>query len=677
MKKARLVRVLVIALLGIFMSWGVSVLAQDVESGPPTTTTITERAIPEQAKTTQNPDIAVEDLKLIIKPLTLEELDHEAASWLLLLKDKVQQISNDEIAIKLENRAIEAEKASIRKLELANQELVTAEANHSQTAPNTPEHVQTRQELQQARKNLRKATLDIETIEKEQAKLEQNFTLRQALQEVKQEYTIQLANNALERAYKALEDKPDLKGQPLYKQFEVQLSNLEKSKSSLEKVEDALQNIAPRVEDALQNIAPRSEARQALQEQEQELIQTVAENTQELQQTISSLLTTETETDFDRAIRELEQKAEAQQELKKLLALEVADLEAQKSGLAERLGVILDEIDNKGGDSNSYRRYIRAVSGIELDVKDREGLGIKIKSWLTSDQGGLRLVSIVARVLGIALGFFLFGLLVDRLYLALQNSILKSFLEPQIIPVLQTIGRLTIWVTVIILALNTIGLEIGTILAGLGIGGFAIALAAQDTLSNILGGFTLLLQRKVALGQRVEVGGIKAKVKEIGLRTTTLVELDYGYQVVVPNNKFLKEVVKYIDSRPNYAIYQELYLDHGSSFEQINLALELIKQVAANNEYIQGSRPSFTGFNDRGLQIKFVFWIEKWQATEREIFPNDLWKIYTVRSQMNHTLLEQYDKHNLKLALPILSLKQVPQDAKNNLLKFKQVNSKK
>lgn len=144
------------------------------------------------------------------------------------------------------------------------------------------------------------------------------------------------------------------------------------------------------------------------------------------------------------------------------------------------------------------------------------------------------------------------------------------------------------------------------------------------------------------------------------MRTTTLVNLDYDYQVVIPNSKFLQQVVNYIDSRPHYAIYKTLHLHPTSTFEQIPLAIDLIQKVAAENDYIKGVRPVFSDFNDYAFDIKLVFWIKKWRPEEKDVFPNDLWKISMVRSQMNLGILQQFETYDLKLALPI-QLKELPQ----------------
>ncbi len=524
---------------------GLSAYAQDAaeETSASTQWVDPTEVDPAAALTTQYPDIPVEELELLVRPLTLSQLENEAAAWLLLLQAKVEEISHTAIAVKRENRAISVSPKSSQPLEKGRTEVQEVLGRV----------MQSRQKGVQAR-SLRQERSPL-------ADLQQNFL----------------------RA-----DREIVAANPDHTATVFDMQALSGVKAAIEKPPTELEA------------------------------------------------------------------------LKNHLVAVVIELQSERTAIADRFNVVLDELDKKGGDSTAYRIYIEASNGIVIDFKDIEGLGMLLVNWIKSEHGGLRLFMTMGRTLGTVIGFFLFGLVADRLYGLIHRRVLPSLIEAQVLPILQTVCKITLWVVVIVLCLSTVGLEVSAILTGFGIGGLAIALAAQDTLSNILGGFTLLLQGKVTLGQRVEIAGIKAKIQEIGLRTTTLIDLDYDYQVVIPNSKFLQQVVNYIDSRPHYAIYETLHLHATTSFEQIPLAIDLIQKIAAENEHIKGARPVFSDFNDYAFDIKLVFWIKKWTPEEKSLFPSDLWKISRVRSQMNLGILQAFEAHGLKLALPI-QLQELPQ----------------
>ena len=78
--------------------------------------------------------------------------------------------------------------------------------------------------------------------------------------------------------------------------------------------------------------------------------------------------------------------------------------------------------------------------------------------------------------------------------------------------------KISIWAVGIIVALNNAGYDVGAMIAALGIGGLALAMAAKDTVSNIFGGFTIFTDRPFSLNDRVKVAGFDGTIKEIGIR---------------------------------------------------------------------------------------------------------------------------------------------------------------
>ncbi|MGK7933432.1 MAG: mechanosensitive ion channel family protein [Microcystaceae cyanobacterium] len=339
-------------------------------------------------------------------------------------------------------------------------------------------------------------------------------------------------------------------------------------------------------------------------------------------------------------------------ENKTQLITSITELQSQKAGLIERLEIVLDELELKGGQTEIYRQYIQAVSGVEINITDTNGLWVRIVTWLTSPEGGLKFGFSIIKLLGTLLFFGLVGQVINRFFEVTHKKYIANQLDNQIEPIFRRVTHLMIWLIVAIVTLSSIGFDVTAIITSLGIGGLAFALAAQDTVANLFGGVTLLLQRTIQVGDRIEIEGVRARVVEIGLRITILKELDYDYLIFVPNSKFANNVVSNIDSRPNYANYVFLNLSYDMSVEKIELALALIKEIAAKNPFVTGARPTLNKISDYAFEIKFVYWIEKWQPDEKELFPNDLWKMYTVKSQVNLAVIQEFEKHNIQLTLP-------------------------
>ncbi len=103
----------------------------------------------------------------------------------------------------------------------------------------------------------------------------------------------------------------------------------------------------------------------------------------------------------------------------------------------------------------------------------------------------------------------------------------------------RTAIRVALVTAVLLFLLDNIGLKVSTLLAGLGVGGLAFALAAQDTLKNLLGSIMILLDKPYKVGDRIVVKGHDGVVEEIGLRSTRI-RLLTGHQTVIPNEEMAK-----------------------------------------------------------------------------------------------------------------------------------------
>ena len=95
-------------------------------------------------------------------------------------------------------------------------------------------------------------------------------------------------------------------------------------------------------------------------------------------------------------------------------------------------------------------------------------------------------------------------------------------LDDQLLPVARKGSKLVIWALGTIVALNNVGYDVGAVLAGLGIGGLALAMAARDTVANVFGGVTVFTDRPFAVNDRILIDGYEGFVREIGIRTTRI-----------------------------------------------------------------------------------------------------------------------------------------------------------
>ncbi|UCE06475.1 MAG: mechanosensitive ion channel family protein [bacterium] len=216
----------------------------------------------------------------------------------------------------------------------------------------------------------------------------------------------------------------------------------------------------------------------------------------------------------------------------------------------------------------------------------------------------------------------------------------KSDLDDQLLPIARKGVKAIIWIVAVIVALNNAGYDVGAVLAGLGIGGLAFALAAQDTVSNLFGGFTILTDKPFKINERVKIAGYDGTLKEIGIRTSRLVTLE-GRTVTIPNSTFTKNPIENVSSEPSRKVVLNLGLTYDMTDKQMGLAMNLLKEIAANNENVEEKvLTSFNGFGDFSLNILFIYYIKK----DSDIFDT--------QTQMNLEILKKFNENNLEFAFP-------------------------
>lgn len=245
---------------------------------------------------------------------------------------------------------------------------------------------------------------------------------------------------------------------------------------------------------------------------------------------------------------------------------------------------------------------------------------------------------------------FLVAVVITWMIARLFSAVFEAYLTPlasktgadlgQVLPVARRIAVTMIWAVGIIAGLDAIGYEITALLAGLGIGGLALALAAQDAVSNIFGGFTIFVDKPFVVGDRVQAAGFDGNIREVGLRSTRLQTLS-GTWVTIPNSTFSNSSVENISREPSRRIVSTLGLTYDTPPEKMREAMEILREIAQEHPHVgENVVTSFNSFGDFSMNITFVYYIEK---------SGDIWG---VQSEMNLAVLEKFNAAQLDFAFP-------------------------
>src|ERR1035437_3018524 len=135
-----------------------------------------------------------------------------------------------------------------------------------------------------------------------------------------------------------------------------------------------------------------------------------------------------------------------------------------------------------------------------------------------------------------------------------------------------------IWSLGIVTALTNAGLNVGALITGLGIGGLAFALAAQDTIKNIFGGFTIFTDRPFRLGDQIKVDNFDGVVEDIGIRSTRIRTM-VKRLITIPNYKLVETSVENISEEPLRRVLMKLGLTYNTTPEMMNEAMTILKDM--------------------------------------------------------------------------------------------------
>lgn len=188
--------------------------------------------------------------------------------------------------------------------------------------------------------------------------------------------------------------------------------------------------------------------------------------------------------------------------------------------------------------------------------------------------------------------------------------------------------------------------NVGTLVTGLGIGGLAVALAAKESLENLLGSFTIFMDKPFVVGDMVKVGTTIGVVEKVGFRSTRMRTLDKSY-VTLPNKKMVDSELENMTLRTQRRANFSIGLTFGSSIEQIKAIVKGIQDVIDNHPDIaDDGLVRFKEFADSSLDVMVMYYVNSMD-----------WAVYlTVREEINFRIMEIIASHGASFAFPSTSV---------------------
>ena len=171
------------------------------------------------------------------------------------------------------------------------------------------------------------------------------------------------------------------------------------------------------------------------------------------------------------------------------------------------------------------------------------------------------------------------------------------------------IGKLIVWSAVLLLVLDNLGVDITTLVAGLGVGGIAVALAVQNILGDLFASLSIVLDKPFVIGDFIIVGDLLGTVEKIGLKTTRVRSL-YGEQLVFSNNDLLQSRIRNYKRMFERRIVFHFGVTYQTPYEKLTAIPDMVREIVEAQEKARFDRAHFKEYGDFSLNFEVVYYVK-------------------------------------------------------------------
>ncbi len=213
------------------------------------------------------------------------------------------------------------------------------------------------------------------------------------------------------------------------------------------------------------------------------------------------------------------------------------------------------------------------------------------------------------------------------------------------IKTLQVIIRIILWALGLLLILSNLGINVNSLIASLGIGGIAVALALQGVLTDVFSSFSLYIDKPFEVGDYIVIGTDTGTVEKIGLKTTRIKTLQ-GEELVVSNQELTSARIQNYRKMEKRRIVFNLGVVYNTPVTKLKSIPKLIKEIIKKEKLAEFDRCYFTEFNDSSLNFEVVMYIK---SPEYEDY-------LKTRHKINLDIYRAFEKEGIDFAYPTQTL---------------------
>lgn len=211
------------------------------------------------------------------------------------------------------------------------------------------------------------------------------------------------------------------------------------------------------------------------------------------------------------------------------------------------------------------------------------------------------------------------------------------------------VARIIVWALAALVILDNLGFNITTLMASLGIGGIAVALAVQNILGDIFSSVSIALDKPFVIGDFIIVDSYMGTVEYVGMKTTRLRSLG-GEQIIFSNTELLKQRIRNYKRMQERRVLFEFGIAYETPLEDVERVPQMVREIVEASALARFDRAHFKSYGDSALQFEAVYYM----------LDPDYGKYMDVQQRINLELLRRFRESGIGFAYPTRTLHLVP-----------------
>jgi len=209
------------------------------------------------------------------------------------------------------------------------------------------------------------------------------------------------------------------------------------------------------------------------------------------------------------------------------------------------------------------------------------------------------------------------------------------------IVIVRWFGKFLIWATVLLLVLDNFGVKVVSLLAGLGVGGIAIALAVQKILGDLFASISIMLDKPFEEKDSIVVGDIKGTVETIGIKTTRI-RSSNGEQIIISNSDLLGSRISNFKRMDERRVVFNISVSNQTSKENLHAIADLVKNIIESQENVRFERGHLKGFSPGSVDYEFVY----------SVTLSDFNLYMDIQQKINLAVIDEFAARKISMAYP-------------------------